>query len=105
MLGVSYSEIAAISRSQHKSQGFGSRGSRGDRLEFLEHIKGEKAEKDIFDGIDMTWKRVKNADKVQALVDKAVIEFDGENPSASLPTLLEIRKAIGSLEPGVWQKR
>jgi LmbE family N-acetylglucosaminyl deacetylase len=105
LLGVSYSEIAAISRSQHKSQGFGSRGTRGDRLEFLEYVKGEKAEKDIFDGIDMTWKRVKNSEKVQALVDKAVREFDAENPSASLTILLEIRKAIGSLEPGVWQKR
>src|SRR5688572_3257938 len=105
LLGVSYSEIAAISRSQHKSQGFGSKGTRGDRLEYLEYVKGEKAEKDIFDGIDVTWKRVKNSEKVQDLVDKAVKEFDAENPSASLPILLEIRKAIGSLEPGVWQKR
>ena len=105
LLGVSYSEIAAISRSQHKSQGFGSRGSRGDRLEFLEYIKGEKAEKDILDGINMTWSRVKNSEKVQALVDKAISEFDAENPSASVSILLQIRKAIASLEPGVWQKR
>lgn len=105
LLGTSYSEIAAISRSQHKSQGFGSRGSRGDRLEFLEYAKGEKADKDILDGVNMTWSRVKNSQKVQALVDKAVTEFDGENPSASVPILLQIRKEITSLEPGVWQKR
>jgi LmbE family N-acetylglucosaminyl deacetylase len=105
LLGVSYSEIAAISRSQHKSQGFGSRGSRGDRLEFLEYVKGEKAEKDVFDGINTSWSRVKNSEKVQALVDKAIKDFDSENPSASLSILIQIRKAIASLEPGVWQQR
>jgi len=76
LLGESYSEIAAISRSQHKSQGFGSRGSRGDRLEYLEYVKGEKAARDIFEGVDTSWKRVKNSEKVQALVDKAILEFD-----------------------------
>jgi len=105
LLGMSYSEIAAISRSQHKSQGFGSRGSRGDRLEFLEYIKGEKAEKDIFDGINTSWSRVKSSEKVQVLVDKAIKDFDAENPSASLSILLQIRKAIASLGPGVWQSR
>jgi LmbE family N-acetylglucosaminyl deacetylase len=105
LLGTSYSEIAAISRSQHKSQGFGSRGSRGDRLEFLEYVKGEKAEKDILDGVNMTWSRVKNSEKVQTLVDKAIKDFDAENPSATVPVLLQIRKEIALLEPGVWQKR
>src|SRR5690606_39617519 len=37
LLGASYSEIAAVSRSQHKSQGIGSAGSRGEELEFFEY--------------------------------------------------------------------
>ncbi|MFZ6010881.1 MAG: PIG-L family deacetylase, partial [Bacteroidota bacterium] len=43
LLGKSYSEISALSSSQHKSQGWGSRGVRGYQAEFLEHMKGEVA--------------------------------------------------------------
>ena len=105
LLGESYSEIAAISRSQHKSQGFGSPGLRGDQSEFLEYIKGEKAEKDIFEGINTSWSRVKNTEMIQMLVDKAIKQFDEENPSSSIAVLLQIRKEILTLEPGLWQKR
>lgn len=105
LLGTSYSEIAAVSRSQHKSQGFGSSGRRGELLEFLEYAKGEKAEKDVLEGINTTWSRVKNTEKIQPLVDKAISDFNEENPSASVPLLLTIRKEILALEPGVWKKR
>ena len=105
LLGESYAEIAAISRSQHKSQGFGSSGARGDQLEFLEFAKGEKAEKDIFEGINTTWSRVKHSEKIQSLVDKVNAQFDEENPSSSVPLLLEIRKELLALEPGLWQQR
>ena len=40
--GKSNNEIAAESRSMHKSQGFGSIGSRGEQMEYLDFIKGEK---------------------------------------------------------------
>ncbi len=105
LLGESYSEIAAISRSQHKSQGFGSEGTRGEQLEFLEHIKGEKAEKDLFEGVNTTWSRIKNTGRIQQLVDKVIKEFNVEIPSASIPVLLEVRKEILLLEPGVWKNR
>ena len=39
--GLSNPEIAALSRSSHKSQGFGSTGTRGEQLEYLELIKGD----------------------------------------------------------------
>jgi len=105
LLGESYAEIAAISRSQHKSQGFGSSGARGDQLEFLEFEKGDRADKDIFEGINITWGRVKNAEKVQLLVDKVNAQFDEEHPASSVPMLLQIRKELLALEPGLWQKR
>ena len=50
-LGKSYSEIAAESRSQHKSQGFGSAGGRGSQQEYFEVAAGEPATQDIFEGI------------------------------------------------------
>jgi LmbE family N-acetylglucosaminyl deacetylase len=105
VLGESYSEIAAVSRSQHKSQGFGSKGMRGQQQEFLEYMKGERAEKDIFEGVNTTWSRLKGGEKIQPLVDAVIKNFDVEKPYASIPALLQIRQAIKALQPGVWRQR
>ncbi|MFZ2907211.1 MAG: PIG-L family deacetylase [Cyclobacteriaceae bacterium] len=105
LLGESYSEIAATSRSQHKSQGFGSRKVRGDQLEFLELVKGEAPEKDVFDGVNTTWTRIKGGEKVKPLVDQAIREFNVEKPVASIPLLLQIKKQIELLESSVWKTR
>ena len=43
LLGESYGEIAARSRTQHKSQGFGSIGSRGSAIEYFKLLAGEPA--------------------------------------------------------------
>ncbi len=105
LLGTSYSELAAISRSQHKSQGFGSRGTRGDQLEFLEFVKGEEAKKDVFENVNTTWTRLKGGEKVQALVEKVISEYNEEKPEASVPLLLQIRQQITALEKSVWRDR
>ncbi len=105
LLGESYTEIASRSRSQHKSQGFGSRGTRGEELEFLEWVKGDASTKDIFDGVNTTWSRIKNGDKVQPLVDKAIANFDSENPAGIIGDLFNIRREILKLENGVWKAR
>jgi len=105
LLGASYAEIAASSRSQHKSQGFGASGRRGDAQEFFELAKGTPASTDIFDGVNTTWSRVKGGSSVQPLVEKAIREFDTERPDRSVPILLQIRKAISNVEPGVWKER
>jgi LmbE family N-acetylglucosaminyl deacetylase len=105
LLGKSYSEIAAISRSQHKSQGFGSRGTRGYQPEFLEFVKGDTVKKEIFENVNTTWSRVKGSEKVQALVNKVIGEYNIENPSSSIPVLLQLRKEIAALQPGVWKTR
>lgn len=105
LLGTSFSEIAAISRSQHKSQGFGSKGTRGRQLEFLEFIKGSKAEKDLFEGIDTSWKRVKGSEKVQALLTKILSSFKDENPTLITEPLFALRDEITKLEDSVWKKR
>lgn len=104
LLGESYSEIAATSRSQHKSQGFGSRRVRGDQQEFFELVKGD-AGKDIFDGVNTTWTRLKNGEKIKPLVDRVIQEFVSEKPAASIPLLLQIRREINTLENSVWKSR
>lgn len=105
LLGESYSELAAESRTQHKSQGFGSSGRRGDALEYFEFIKGDSAKKDMFDGINTRWTRLKGGEKVEPLVEKAIRDFVMEKPVASVPALLEIRKQISLLEGSVWKTR
>ncbi len=105
LLGESYSEIAAESRSQHKSQGFGSSGRRGDSPEFFEYTKGEKADKDLFDGINTTWTRVNGGEKIQPLVETAIKNFISEKPEASIPALMQIRRLIQGLSPSVWKDR
>jgi hypothetical protein len=105
LLGKSITEIAAVSSSQHKSQGWGRPGQRGYDPEFLEYIKGEKATKDLFEGINTSWSRVKGGAKVQSLVTKAIQNFDDENLTATVPLLFQIRKEILNLEKGVWKTR
>ncbi|MBS1488435.1 MAG: PIG-L family deacetylase [Bacteroidetes bacterium] len=105
LLGKSYAEIAADSRTQHKSQGFGSSGRRGDALEFFEFVKGEKASKSIFDGVNTTWSRIKGGESITPMVEKAITDFKDEDPSASIPQLLKIQSAIRKLPESVWKTR
>lgn len=105
MLGKSYSEIAATSRTMHKSQGFGSQGRRGEALEFFEYAVGEKANKDLFDGINTTWSRVKGGEAIQPIIDRAIAEFDEERPYAIVGQLVNIRKAIQKLDDNIWKRR
>ncbi|HEX6223655.1 MAG TPA: PIG-L family deacetylase [Chryseolinea sp.] len=105
LLGKSITEIAAVSSSQHKSQGWGRAGQRGYDAEFLEYAKGERAEKDLFEHVNTTWTRIKGGSKIQPLVINAIETFDAENPGASVPVLFQIRKEILALEKGVWRTR
>lgn len=105
LLGESMSEIAAISRSQHKSQGFGSRGTRGKQLEYLEYQKGERAQKDIFEGVNTKWSRLKGGEKIEASVEQIIARFDAENPASIVSDLFALRTQITALENGVWRNR
>lgn len=105
LLGKSISEIAADSRTQHKSQGFGSPGRRGDAPEYFELAKGDPAAGDILDGVNTTWSRLKGGEKVQPLVEEVIAAYNIEKPHLSIPSLLQIRKAIEKLQPGVWRTR
>lgn len=105
LLGKSYSEMAAVSRTQHKSQGFGSSGSRGEELEFFEFVKGYHAKKDIFETVNTTWSRVEGGSKVEPVVKKLIAEYNEENPSASVSMLLKVRKEIVGLKDGIWKTR
>lgn len=104
--GISNSEIAAASRSSHKSQGFGSSPSLGARTEYIELVNGDRPENnDPFDGINTKWTRVEGGEKVGKLVDQALAAYDFKAPEKSVAVLVEIHQAIESLSPSVWKTR
>ncbi len=103
--GKSNQEIAALSRSRHQSQGFGSIGSRGEETEYLELINGAtlKDKKSIFEGIDTSWNRVKGGKSIGEMISKIAVEFDFKNPSASIPDLVKGYSMIQSLDENHWK--
>ncbi|PWA04792.1 PIG-L family deacetylase [Flavobacterium psychrotolerans] len=104
-LGKSNPEIAALSRSRHQSQGFGTTGTRGDELEYLEFIKGEnqKDKSNLFDGIDTSWNRVQGGKAIGELISAVGKNFDFKNPSASIPDLVKAFSMIQNLNENHWK--
>ena len=103
--GLSNPEIASLSRSQHRSQGFGSSGSRGSQIEYIELIDGNVPEKkgDLFAGIDTSWKRLKGGAKIGEILAEVQKQFKFRDPSASVPKLIEAYKLIKDLNEGYWK--
>lgn len=101
--GEGLGEIAGRSRGQHRTQGFGSFGARGGggagpNEQSFTVLGGEAAEKDLFDGVDTTWKRYGAAGaEINRLVAEALAGFKGEDPAASVPALFAIRAKLAGL--------
>ena len=108
LLGKSYPEIAAASRSMHKSQGFGVEINRGERKEYFKFLDGKAVKSGgIFDGIDTTWSRVPQGAAVGTKIRYIVKNFDATQPSVVIPALLDLRKTLRALgdDPWIAQKR
>jgi LmbE family N-acetylglucosaminyl deacetylase len=103
LLGKSYSEIAADARSKHRSQGFGSAPTRNERFDFAINIKGEPAKEDLFDGIDLTWRRIQGGEPIGKALDDILSQFDFTNPSKSVKSLIEVYKAIEKTPESIYK--
>ena len=105
-LGKSNQEIAALSRSRHQSQGFGSTGTRGEEDEYLEFLKGDapKNKNNIFDGIDTSWNRIKGGKAIGDILINIEKNFDFKNPSASVTELVKAYNLIQNLEDRHWKE-
>ena len=103
--GLSNTEIASLSRSMHKSQGFGSTGTRGNQEEYIELIKGNvpQDKNNLFEGIDTTWSRIEGGNEIKIILDQVEKNFDFVNPSASIPNLMEAYVLIDKLENDYWR--
>ncbi|MFC1725287.1 PIG-L family deacetylase [candidate division KSB1 bacterium] len=102
LLGKSYTELSALSRSMHKSQGFGSSGRRGSRYDYFELVEGDAASSDIFEGIDISGERVPGGQKIENMISDILNTYDPQNPSGSVQTLLSVLKEINKLGNNYW---
>lgn len=110
LLGKGYGEIAAESRSSHKSQGFGSAKSRGAGLEYFKLLKGDSAKTDLLEGITTNWTRLKGQEKIRKMIDECIKKFNPQLPESSVPELVAIYKQIRMLDEGdavlrYWKKQ
>jgi LmbE family N-acetylglucosaminyl deacetylase len=98
LLGKGYGEIAAESRSMHKSQGFGSARQRGTAIEYFKFLKGDSAKSDILETTNTTWKRLKGADKIEQSLSTCIQNFRPEMPESTLKDLVAVYKNILALD-------
>ncbi|HVR01613.1 MAG TPA: PIG-L family deacetylase [Polyangia bacterium] len=105
LLGVSMGELAADSRSMHKSQGFGVARARGPIVEYFKVLdeaaaatagKKKPGPATLFADLALTWDRFpsKAAGLLRGLTDKAARAFDATKPYASIPALLALDRAL-----------
>src|SRR5258705_1430233 len=97
LLGKSYGEIAATSRSNHKSQGFGAAATRGEALEYFKSTSGDAITSDIMEGVDQSWQRVKGGDLIRRSVDSLAGSFDFLRPEKSVKGLVRLYQALNAM--------
>ena len=98
LLGKSYGEIAAESRSMHKSQGFGSAKSRGESIEYFKLLKGDSVKKDLFEGINQTWTRFSATAKFEKLLNDVIAKYNPQSPEKIVGDLVGFYKQLQVLD-------
>jgi LmbE family N-acetylglucosaminyl deacetylase len=103
-VGLTYDQIAAISRSQHRSQGFGNTGNGppggggGGRGGQGRNAAPAAPPADLFADIDHSWKRLPGGAPVGTLLDRAVNTFNPEHPDRTIPLLAQARPLIAAID-------
>lgn len=100
--GFSNGEIAARSRSQHKSQGFGVALQRGTLSEYFSPVTGDTNRSTPFEGIPSKWTELKEGKKIQSAILECINRFDFRDPARSIPQLLELRHQLLHVENTPW---
>jgi LmbE family N-acetylglucosaminyl deacetylase len=107
-LGLSYGELAALSRSHHQSQGFGVAGERGPSVERFVTLAGSPMKTDLLDDVPSGWERFNDAGAALGrAIDEARKTLRRDEPEAALPSLLAASAALDALpdEPRVRDAR
>jgi LmbE family N-acetylglucosaminyl deacetylase len=105
LLGKSYGEIGAESRSQNKTQGTGSTSIIGQTIEYFKTTQGDPPVNDLMDGVDISWNRVKGGEAIEKMVNGLITSFDFLHPEKSVKGLVELYKALQQLPDGYWKEQ
>ena len=112
VLGKSYGEISATSRSKHSSQGFGVAASRGTSIEYFTTIKGTPPVNDLMDGVDLSLNKTEiksdNLKQQYANVLRSLINnYKINSPQSSIEDLQKLQKIslMSGSSPMLLQKR
>ena len=105
LLGKSYGEIGATSRSQNRTQGTGSTSFIGTAIEYFKTTKGDPPVNDLMDGVDVSWNRVQGGEKISKMIDKVSSSFDLLHPENSVKGLVAVYKAINDLPDSYWKNQ
>jgi LmbE family N-acetylglucosaminyl deacetylase len=103
-LGLSYPELAADSRSNHRSQGFGAARRRGPTPEAFHLLAGEAMKQSPLDGLTFDWSRVPGTSRLVAELKRARQAYHPGTPEAALPGLLAARAELRKLPPNPWKE-
>lgn len=103
--GRSVGEVAAISRSNHKSQGFGSAPSVGPAVEAFASLAGTPVGPgdDLFEGLDLGWSRFEGTKPLVKALDRAVDRYDARRPYASAPALAQVHALLEAVPDTGWR--
>ncbi len=109
LLGISCGELAAESRTMHKSQGFGAAPKRGPIIEYFklldESEPAARFDDSVLDDLDFTWNRFKGTSALRRLIARAQREFVPAVPSKVIPTLFQIDRALDDLPDAGWRAK
>jgi LmbE family N-acetylglucosaminyl deacetylase len=105
ILGKSYGEIAAESRTNHKSQGAALTRTRGQSIEYFSPVAGDVAHSDLMDQVNTSWTRVEGAEKIQPLVSGLIKNYSLSNPENSVPSLVILYQELEKLKSGYWRNQ
>jgi LmbE family N-acetylglucosaminyl deacetylase len=97
LLGQSFGELAALSRSKHRSQGFGAAMQRGSNPEYLKLLKGDSCKADFMEGIDTSWLATKGGLAVQQKIAEITRAFNFMHPEWSIGRLIELYQIMEKL--------
>jgi LmbE family N-acetylglucosaminyl deacetylase len=95
--GLTIQEIAALARSQHKSQGFGTMPAMLDTIEYFQVIQGQSFVLDPLDGIPATLAEIPGGLAAKQLLDSMMLAFNPLEPQRLLPGLFRLRTLLGNL--------
>jgi LmbE family N-acetylglucosaminyl deacetylase len=102
--GEEFGVIAAHSRSMHQTQGLAGlagRGRTGPNEQSFMLLAGDPANADLMDGVDVTWNRYPGGKEIAELAAAALAQFKADDPAASVPALLALRKKLAALPTDV----